>query len=43
MEKAAETRFWDRYIQLARQEQVPERALRWYVRRVEQYIQAHTE
>ena len=36
MEKAAEARFWDRYIQLARQEEVPEKALRWYVRRVEQ-------
>lgn len=43
MEKAAEARFWDRYIQLARQEEVPEKALRWYVRRVEQYIQAHTD
>lgn len=42
MEKAAEDRFWDRYIQLARQEEVPEKAVRWYVRRVEQYIQAHT-
>lgn len=43
MEKAAEDRFWDRYIQLARQEEVPEKALRWYVRRLEQYIQAHTD
>mgnify|MGYP003408309693 CR=1 FL=1 len=42
MEKAAEGRFWDCCIQLARQEEVPEKALRWYLRRVEQYVQAHT-
>ena len=39
MEKTAEARFWDRYIQLARQEEVPEKVLRWYVRRLEQDIQ----
>lgn len=43
MEKAAETRFWDRFIQLARDTEVPEKALRWYVRRIEQYIQAHPD
>lgn len=43
MEKAAEAKFWDRYLLLARQADVPEKALRWYVRRVEQYIQAHTD
>ena len=43
MEKTAESRFWDRYIQLARQEDVPEKALLWYVRRVEQTVQAHTD
>lgn len=43
MGKAAESRFWDRYIQLARQENVPEKVLRWYVRRIEQYIEAHRD
>ena len=41
LEKADTSRFWDRFIDLARQADVPERALRWYVRRVEEYIQAH--
>ncbi len=43
MEKAAQSRFWDRFIDLARNASVPERALRWYVRRVEQYIDAHAD
>lgn len=43
MENTAESRFWDRFIELARQEDVAEKALRWYVRRAEEYIHAHTD
>jgi integron integrase len=41
MEKAAESRFWDRYIETLKQSGVPEPAHRWYVVRVERYIAAH--
>lgn len=43
MEKAPESRRWDRFIDLARNANVPERALRWYVRRIEQYCAAHKD
>lgn len=43
MEKAPESRRWDRFIDLARDANVPERALRWYVRRIEQYCAAHED
>ena len=43
MEKADETRFWDRFIALAHKNAVPEKALRWYVRRLEHYIAAHPD
>jgi integron integrase len=42
MEKAAESRFWDRYIEVLNQAKVPEIAHRWYVVRVERYIAAHS-
>jgi len=41
MENTAESRFWDRLIELTRQKEVVEKALRWYVRRVEEYIHDH--
>ncbi|MBI2970504.1 MAG: phage integrase N-terminal SAM-like domain-containing protein [Gammaproteobacteria bacterium] len=41
MEKAAKSRFWERFIRLARNHGVPEKSLRWYVVRVEQYIKSH--
>lgn len=40
-EKAAQSRFWDDLVELLNRAGVPEKALRWYVRRVEQYIAAH--
>lgn len=42
MEKAAESRFWDRYISVLKQVGVPEPTRRWYVVRVERYIAAHS-
>jgi integron integrase len=42
MEKAAESRFWDRYIEILRQAKVAEQSHRWYVVRVERYIAAHS-
>lgn len=42
MEKAAESRFWDRYIKILKQAKVSEPAHRWYVVRVERYIAAHS-
>ncbi len=42
MEKAAESRFWDRYIEILKQAGVHEPAHRWYVVRVERYIAAHS-
>jgi hypothetical protein len=41
--KTAEERFWDRYLELLRRAAIPDRAHRWYVLRVEQYIRAHPE
>ena len=41
MDEAAKSRFWDRFIALARKQGVPERALRWYVHRLEQYLGTH--
>ena len=41
MEKAAESRFWDNYIQVLKTAGVPEKAQRWYVVRVERYIATH--
>ena len=41
-EKAAESRFWDRYIEILKQAGVPVLAHRWYVVRVERYIAAHS-
>lgn len=35
---AAERRFWDGFIEICRARSVPERALRWYVVRVERYL-----
>jgi len=34
VEKAAEARFWDRYIQVLKQAKVPKTQRRWYVVRV---------
>ena len=42
MEKAQKSRFWDRFVILARRHGVPERTLRWYVLRLEQYIHTHS-
>src|SRR5438270_6257528 len=42
MEKAAESRFWDQYIQILKGTDVPEKAHRWYVVRIERYIAAHS-
>lgn len=42
MEEAAESRFWDRYIEILKQASVPEPSQRWYVVRVERYIAAHS-
>jgi hypothetical protein len=39
-EKAAESRFWDSFIDLARREGVQERALCWYVHHLEYYLRA---
>ena len=36
-------RFWESYINLAKQHGVPERALLWYRRHVETLIDAHPE
>ena len=41
MEKAAESQFWDRYIEILKKANVPDSAHRWYVVRVERYIAAH--
>jgi hypothetical protein len=41
-DKAAESRFWDRYIQVLNAAKVPEQQHRWYVMRVERYIAAHS-
>jgi site-specific recombinase XerD len=40
-EKASRSVRWDQFIDLARDADVPERALRWYVRRIEQYCAAY--
>jgi integron integrase len=40
-EKAAESRFWDRYLEILEKANVPEKSRRWYVVRVERYIEAH--
>jgi len=42
VEKAAESRFWGRYIQVLCAAKVPEPQQRWYVMRVERYIGAHS-
>lgn len=42
MERAAESRFWDRYIEILKQAGVPGSVQRWYVVRVERYIAAHS-
>ena len=41
MDEAAKSRFWDRFIALARRQGVPARALRWYVHHLEQYLRTH--
>lgn len=41
MDEAAKSRFWDRFIALARKQGVQERALRWYVHHLEQYLRTH--
>jgi integron integrase len=43
VDKAAETRFWDRYIKVLTDAAVPEKSRRWYVVRVERYIAAHPD
>jgi hypothetical protein len=40
-DKAAEARFWDRYIEVLNDAAVPEKSRRWYVVRIERYISAH--
>lgn len=34
---------WDRFIDVCRRERVPERALRWYVVRIERFLKAHPD
>ncbi len=36
-------RFWDRYIELLKKQDVNQKNYRWYVLRAEQYIQAHPD
>jgi len=36
-------RFWDRYIELLKQQAVNPKNHRWYVRQAEQYIRAHPD
>jgi len=36
-------RFWDNYIEKTRPYKVPEKAIRWYVIRVEAYIEYHAD
>jgi len=43
MEKAAKTPAWGDFVDLARRNGVPERALRWYVLRLEHYLRAHPD
>jgi integron integrase len=42
-DKAAESRFWDRYVQVLKNAHVPEKSWRWYVVRVERYLAAHPD
>src|SRR5689334_23166709 len=42
-DKAAESLFWDRYIEALKVDGVPESAWRWYVVRIERYIAAHPD
>lgn len=41
MDKATIPILWDRFIEACLQEGVPERSVRWYVVRVERYLEAH--
>ena len=41
METGAVERFWENYINKAKSYRVPEKSIRWYVKRVEEFIQAH--
>jgi integron integrase len=43
MEKAAASRFWDRFLYLTRKQNVPRGSQRWYVLRLEQYLKAHPD
>ncbi|HTE42405.1 MAG TPA: hypothetical protein VK629_16400 [Steroidobacteraceae bacterium] len=42
-EKADGEPHWNRYLESLRRAKVPERARRWYVLRVEQYLKAHAD
>ena len=42
-EQAEDSHFWDRYIEILRLAAVPEKARRWYVVRIELYLDAHPE
>ncbi len=37
------TKFWDRYIEFIQKQGVKGSTCRWYVKRIEQYIQAHPD
>ena len=42
MKKDAVKEFWNNYIALLEQKKVPQKAQRWYVKRIEDYIKAHS-
>jgi hypothetical protein len=41
METGAVKRFWDNYIEKTKSYSVPSKSIRWYVKRVEAFIEAH--
>ena len=43
MESDSIERFWDKFIAKTTSYNVPSKSTRWYVKRVEEYIKAHSE
>jgi integron integrase len=43
MESDSIERFWDKYIEKTKRYEVPPKSVRWYVKRAEEYIKAHSE
>ena len=42
METDSVERFWEKYINKTKTYKVPDKSVRWYVRRAEEYIKAHS-